>query len=182
VNIISGIARILFSSEPAEFASAFSLDESVARLDLARGSALSSIARESATGTVGESRVVLKRVIPLVRNSFKPYFVGRFEQRAAGVVLVGRFTMHWSVKLFMIIWLGLCLLWTAMAASDVVHQSKQWFMPVIGVGMFSLGVAFVRLCQWFSRKDPIWLAEFMRRALTGQAAAEKMTETSETRS
>jgi len=168
MNIISGIARILYGSLPAEFASAYSLDESVARLNAARGSALSAIARESATGTVGTSRVVLKRVIPLVRNSFKPYFVGAFEPRAAGVVLVGRFTMHWSVKLFVTVWLGFCVLWTVLAASAAIDQPKQWFVPFIGAGMFALGVAFVRLCQWFSRRDPIWLADFIRRALTRQ--------------
>jgi hypothetical protein len=158
--------RILFGSEPAEFESSYPLGESVRRLDAARGSTLAALRKQVATGTVSESRVVLKRVVPFVRNSFKPYFVGRFEQRTGKVVLVGTFTMHWSVKAFMTLWLGFCALWTMLAASATFNVPEQRFFPLFGLGMLAAGVAFLRLCRWLSRNDPAWLSSHIRHALS----------------
>lgn len=105
-SMLRHVAGILCGPESTEFEGCYALKESVERLDAARGSALVALTKQAAIGTVTESRVVLKRVAPFVGNYFKPYFVGEFEQRQDKAVLVGRFTMHWSVKLLMAVWFG----------------------------------------------------------------------------
>jgi hypothetical protein len=35
----------------------------------------------------------LRRVVPMVGNSFKPFFIGRFEVRNDVTMLVGRFSL-----------------------------------------------------------------------------------------
>jgi hypothetical protein len=122
----SWLVDILYGSRPAEFVSRYSLQESVEKLRAVTArSVFSSLTRQSAVGTVAEHKVRLQRVIPMVRNSFKPFFFGHFEVRNGQTILVGHFTMHWFVKGFMSFWLGFCLLWTAMAVFGLVSRLKS---------------------------------------------------------
>src|SRR5215469_11530144 len=102
-------------SDPVEFESTYGMAESVERLKAAtRRWGYFSVTQEVASGRVTESRVSLQRVIPMVGNSFKPFFVGGFQWRGGKVVLRGRFTLHWSVRVFMGFWLGFCALFAAL--------------------------------------------------------------------
>ena len=157
-------------STPVEFESSFGLSESVDRLKSAtRRSVFSALARQEAVGTVKESRVSLQRVIPMVGNSFKPFYRGRFIERDGKVVLTGRFTMHWLVKVFMAFWFGgigcFVLLASVQAA---LHPQKAEFLPLGGIGMFAAGIALVWLCKWFARNDAAWLSDVIRGALCAQ--------------
>jgi hypothetical protein len=76
----SWLADILYGSRPAEFVSHYSLQESVEKLRAVTArSMFPSLTKQSAVGTVAEHKVRLQRVIPMVRNSFKPFFFGHFE-------------------------------------------------------------------------------------------------------
>lgn len=115
-GIIHRFGHSLFGSEPAEFVSAFALAESVERLQAAAKRWSFSVSCESAAvGNVSEMVVRLQRVIPMVGNSFTPFFIGRFEGRGAVTVLAGRFTMLPLVKGFMCFWLGVTLLIAVLA-------------------------------------------------------------------
>lgn len=99
--MVRWIGDLWRGSAPVEFESAFGLSESVERLRAAtRRSLFSVLAREEAVGTVKETCVSLQRVISMVGNSFKPFYRGRFIERDGHVILTGRFTMMWPVKLF----------------------------------------------------------------------------------
>jgi hypothetical protein len=101
--------------------------------------------QQAAVGSVSEGRVVLQRVIPFVHNSFKPFFVGSFERTATGVVLKGKFSIHWLVRIFMTFWLGSCLLCSVLALwAGVQHPSEARFVPLGGIAMFAFGLALVR--------------------------------------
>ncbi|MEO5670134.1 MAG: hypothetical protein ABIR26_05520, partial [Ramlibacter sp.] len=132
--MLNAIRSFLYGAVPVTFESRHTLSESVERLQAAtRRSVLGAITSQEAVGKVSETEVLLQRVIPFVGNSFKPYFVGRFEQRERGVVLVGRFTMHWSVKAFNTIWFGFCLLWTVLATVAVASSNPdKWYFPLFG--------------------------------------------------
>jgi hypothetical protein len=87
--------------------------------------------------------VQLQRAIPMVRNSFKPFFVGRFEFKNGRIVLVGHFTMHWFVKIFMTFWFGFCVLWSLTATLAVMAKSfEYWWFPLGGVAMLGVGKRF----------------------------------------
>jgi hypothetical protein len=111
--MIRWISDVWRGSAAVEFASSYGLSESVERLKAAtRRSVFSGLSKQEAVGAVKESRVSLQRVIPMVGNSFKPFYRGGFIERNGKVILVGRFTMHWVVKVFLAVWFGAigCLL------------------------------------------------------------------------
>lgn len=164
--------RIWRGSEPVVFDSSFGMIESVERLKAATHRwGFFSLTGEVATGRVTESRVSLQRVIPMVGNSFKPFFVGRFELSGGKVVLRGRFTLHWLVKIFMGFWLSFCALFTALAMVAAVHSPRAAAMPFAGLAMLAFGVSLIRLGGWFSRRDPAWLSDVIRHALGAPATS-----------
>lgn len=164
--MLQAIRRFWAGSGPVEFESAYGLDESVRRLrDATRRVALFS-PTEVAAGTVRETRVSLQRVIPMVGNSFKPFFVGKFERRGDKVVLVGRFTIHIFVKVLMAVWIGVvaCITLVGGVAATQSHQAMP--MPFVGLGMLLFAVLLICFGAWLSRNDPAWLSEVISRALS----------------
>src|SRR5258708_17440572 len=94
--------RLLYESTPAEFRSCVGRAESVERLRAAtKRSVFSAIGETAAVGKVSETVVRLQRIVPMVGNSFKPFFTGRFEIRDGVTVLIGRFSLLTIVKVFM---------------------------------------------------------------------------------
>jgi hypothetical protein len=155
---------LLYGGVPAEFESAFGLEESVQRLSAATcHSVFSTFTRQTAFGKVRSDRVSLQRAIPFFGNSFKPFFKGSFRIVNDRVILSGTFTMLWWVKAFETLWFGFCLLWTALAIN---RDPDKWSLPFAGVGMFILGVAFLWFSKWLSRNDIPWLSAVIHDALT----------------
>src|SRR5277367_6328697 len=109
--MIRWLRRLLYDSTPAEFRSAYSVAESVERLTAAtKRSAFSALDATSAVGKVSADIVRLQRVSPMIRNSFKPFFVGHFESRDGVTLLIGQFGMSMFTKVFMTFWLGMVAL------------------------------------------------------------------------
>ncbi len=125
--------------------------------------------KQKAVGRVDKTRVSLQRVIPMVRNSFKPFFIGQFVEEDGRVILKGQFTMHRCAKIFMSFWFGFCLFWTLLAiALLVARDPKKWWLPFFGLEMISAGVAIVWTGKWFARNDIAWLSEVIRNALSDE--------------
>ncbi len=167
--MIRGAWDLVYGATPAEFESSYGLEESVQRLAAATGrSVFSALTRQRAVGTVKPSRVSLQRVIPMFGNSFKPFFIGEFQERNGRVVLTGRFTMIWPVKTFMSVWFGFLLVWTALPGASIVTQGQTdvvWF-PLSGLGMIGAGIALVWIGKWFARNDAAWLSNVIQEALS----------------
>lgn len=109
--MIRWLFDLLYGAVPADFDSAFGIEESVKRLSAAtKRSVFAGLTQQVAAGRESKDRVSLQRVIPFVGNSFKPFFIGQFSEINGGVVLKGRFTLHWGTKLFQSLWFGMCLL------------------------------------------------------------------------
>src|SRR5882757_4884230 len=162
--------RLLYEANPAEFRSAFGLAESVERLQAAtKRSVFSSLGETAAVGKVSEEGVRLQRVIPMMRNSFKPFFVGHFEVRAGVTVLTGRFTMALFAKIFMSFWFGMTFVFAigALFASfraSAPLRSLWVFQPFL---MLGFGIAPVVFGKWLSRNDAAWLSQIIDSALGG---------------
>jgi hypothetical protein len=175
--VIRTLVGFIYSSISADFKSTYGLSESVTRLRAAtRRSAFGVFAQQAAVGPVGESSVRLQRVIPMVGNSFKPFFFGRFETRSDGVYLTGRFTMLGLVKAFMTFWLGCALaMGVASAVSIINTHGGDWLLALgSGLGMFGAGLALVGFGKWLARNDVAWLSNIIGTALgapvSGQAS------------
>ena len=164
-----------FSATSASFESRYGLQESVERLRaVTKRTLFGSLTAQAAVGKVSEKRVSLQRSIPFVGNSFKPFFIGRFEQSERGTFLIGHFTMHWLVKTFMTFWFGFIVLWTVLALVGVLlsHQTDAWSFPAFGTGMLIFGVLLVQVGKWFARNDIAWLSDVINSALSDAHAIE----------
>jgi hypothetical protein len=161
---------LLYGSVPAQWECAYGLDESVARLRAAtRKSLFSVLAEPAAVGKVTEMRVSLQRVIPMVRNSFKPFFFGQFVTREGRVFLTGRFTMHGTVKVFMSFWFGFLALTVigSVAAALVAPAGRGpgLLFLLFPLGMCGFGIGLVRFGTWLARNDMQWLTDVIQGAI-----------------
>jgi hypothetical protein len=162
--------RLLYESTPVEFRSAFGLEESVERLRAAtKRSVFSALSETAAVGKVSEKSVRLQRVIPMVGNSFKPFFLGQFESSNGQVLLVGRFTMLPIVKVFMTFWFGFVSL---TSLGFLLGASSTTPVPaVLGpFGMIAGGVAMLAFAKWLARNDVAWLSKLIEGALESPGA------------
>jgi hypothetical protein len=172
------LKALVYGSTPAEFVSVYGLSESVERLAAAtKRSVFSSWGETSAVGKVSESQVRLQRVIPMMNNSFKPFFFGRFEVRDGVTVLTGRFSMTVFVKIFMTVWFGMLLLISGgILVSGVKAQGSTppfiLFQPLLMVGG---GVLLVAFGKWLSRNDVAWLSSVIGRALGNAVEGSSVT-------
>jgi hypothetical protein len=135
--------------------------------EVTQRSVFSSWGDTAAVGKVSESQVRLQRVIPMMNNSFKPGFFGRFEVRDGVTVLTGRFTLTLFVKIFMTVWFAMLLLiGGGILVSGVKAQGSAppfvLFQPLLMVGG---GVLLVAFGKWLSRNDVAWLSLVIGRAL-----------------
>ena len=151
--------------------SSFNLAVSIVRLREATAtSILISRQNDFALGTVSQQKVVLQRVIPMIGNSFKPVFVGRFETLNGRAVLIGHFTMHWFTRLFMVVWFFGVLFSIAMV---VRKGDAQWWELPFMLGIMSAGVGLVLFFKWLSHGDEVWLSNFLSHTLTPVAHPEE---------
>ena len=161
------VFRSLFFKRQAVFVSPLTTSEAISRLRAATsGTFLASVVHEKVAGKVTEAKVVLRRDIPFVGNSFKPYFIGRFEQERGETILRGAFKVHLLVRAFMAYWFGFCILWTAIATFALFAKPTElWFFPLAGVGMLLAGTGFVWLGQWFARNDEAVISSVIKAAV-----------------
>jgi hypothetical protein len=170
-SLIFWLRGLLYGSIPAEFESAYDLEESVRRLAAATGtgrSFFSWLAQQRAVGTVTETHVELYRFGPfdiLLMGMFvKLYFRGRFERRSGHTTLTGRFTMHPLGKVNVTNWLGFVPL--TVIASAIVIGFRWWCVVLVAMGTFSLGCTIVWIGRCISRDDPAWLSKVIENALS----------------
>jgi len=168
--MIRRLLNFLYGSDPVEWESAYGLDESVERLRAAtKKSAFSALAEPAAVGTVTQSKVKLQRVIPMVRNSFKPFFIGQFVVRGHRVFLVGRFTLLGLVKIFMSFWFGFLGIFAVVAVAQTAFGTapeSQTLAFVLGpIAMGAFGVGLVAFGKWLARNDTAWLTDVVQRAI-----------------
>jgi hypothetical protein len=159
---------LLHDSTPVEFLSAYGLAESVDRLSaVTKRSVFFALEETTAVGKVSEKIVRLQRVIPMVRNSFKPFFVGHFEVRGDVTVLIGKFTMLPLAKVFMSFWFVMCGLFAGavlLGRFKPEGPNATFFLlqPFLMIGG---GIALVAAGKWFARNDAAWLSELIATAL-----------------
>jgi hypothetical protein len=105
---MSRVPDFFFRGVAATFPSPLPPEEAAARLATAtHRQLLPPLFRQCVVGRVSVSGVILYRHRPFFRNSVTPCFRGHFLARATGCVLKGHFVVHWSTKLFLLLWYGL---------------------------------------------------------------------------
>lgn len=158
----------LFGSIPARFPSDFDIEESIARLRaVVRPFRIGNLFEECAVGKVTESHVSLQRVIPLVGNSSKPFFKGRFVIEDGRVVLDGRLTMLLFVKIGTGVFIAFSLFFAVLGAVVWAQGAPHGpLMPFVGLGFALLIVIITWVGRWFARNDVQWLSSLIAATLS----------------
>jgi hypothetical protein len=176
----------LCGNEPMAFESDFGLHESVRRLTaevkppLLEYRPLVALRTTVVVGEVAEEHVTLWCERLLVRNGFRPVFLGRFQIFDERVVLIGKMVgVNGQVHLVVGAGLAMGLFFTLGTLLELMKGSDDpalWVMPLGGVlpVLFVLGV--VRVGRWLSSGDEDWILAAIRSALL------KSTRTSDARS
>ena len=156
----------LYGSRAAEFASDFGLAESVERLSDAIHAPLFVVGgAPRVRGNASERYVSIHRVVPGVRNSFRPVFTGAFHEHAGRIVLRGAYALDDATKLFMSLWFGLCLAMAVAMTLAVFREGALSFLPFVPLVMIVFGVLLVLSGKAASERDPERIAEVIVRAL-----------------
>ena len=119
----------------------------------------------SVVGSVGEQHVHLYHRV-VMRNSFKPHFRGTLRATTQGCELRGRFALPALVFLFVIFWLGFCVLSSLVTATQL-DRIDLMLLPALlpGVLMCGFGIGLLRLGQHLASDDPAILSRVIRQAL-----------------
>lgn len=159
--------QFLYGSVPVRFTSPYSTHEALLRLSsVVKPSVLSSFAGQCAVGTVTETTVCIQRVIPLIGNAWKPFLYGSFSATETGAVLEGAFKFSAFTRFVMSLWFGFVSIWTIMATAIVLTEStNDFWLPLVGVAMFTAGIGMVLAGKWFARNDVAWLTQLIVQAL-----------------
>lgn len=159
--------KVLYGARPAEFKSAYGLDEAVSRLQaVTKPDTLSLMVQQTPMGSVSASNVRLRRAIPMVRNYFKPCFYGSFEQRGSDVYLIGRFTRTPLAKIFATVWLACALVFALLFIGISVTTRKfDWITVLAPIGIVGFAVGYIAFSMSLSKGDEAWLSEAIRSAI-----------------
>ncbi len=161
MSIMKKISEFLYRTEQVELTFDVPIEEAIKRLDANVGnSVFSHLTSEGMVGSVSRDTVKIHRVIPMMKNSFKPMLIGSFSTLGGRTILSGVFRMHRLVQVFMTFWFGvLAFSVLTEGASILVNPSDAWPAPLVGFMMIAFGVGLVKIGKWLSRNDKEWLKE-----------------------
>lgn len=109
------------------------------------------------------------------RNSFAPFFFGRFVASDDGTLIEGEFRMHPFVRVFMIVWFSLLgvpsvimLISVFAGQADIQDGPLALVLPA---GMVAFGVALVKFGRWLGRSEETAIVAFLKSTLETTDAA-----------
>lgn len=136
----TGILEFIFGRQLLKFASQYPPKEAAQRLRRSVTEAPSLFRwwwqEDTLMGKVTEDKVRLIWVMGQIRNSFNPIFIGNFKSNNGGSILVGVYSIHWLVKIFLCIWFG-GLAFAASIATIIIfsEQGLNTLTSVYGIGL-----------------------------------------------
>jgi hypothetical protein len=102
------------------------------------------------------------------RNSFAPFFYGKFTPSDNGTMIEGDFRMHPFVKIFMISWF--CFLGIFSVAAFMLPSRGQpeaagnrILMLLVAVGMASFGFGLVKFGRWLGVSEEQVMTAFLKK-------------------
>jgi hypothetical protein len=167
--VIESLDKAIFGTRAVEFTSDYPLEESVERLaGIVKESVFCAFTKQKLVGEVSSDLVYFRRVMPFFEIlTFKPYFTGAFHIKEGKVVLSGNFSIHWSARIFLVLWSGLCILWTYIGIGEYSsNKFESIFISIFFVFMLLGGFVVVRFGQWFYRGDKVWISKRISEALS----------------
>jgi hypothetical protein len=100
-------------------------------------------------GRVKQNRFWIRRISPLIRNSFDTGLYGSISSGPHGSRIQAQFRMYRHVQVFVCYWFAFLIVWTALACfytvGDVEHGVVKWgyLAPFAGIPFAAVGYASV---------------------------------------
>ncbi len=95
-----------------------------------------------------------------------PQFLGRFSATAEGSVLEGEFGVRWFARIFMVVWMLICALFSTVALVLAwVEDPVLAFGALVGPLLAVVGVYFVRTGAELAATDVTMMERVICRAL-----------------
>ncbi len=159
--------QLIYGSESLELSFEVTIDKAVERLgQKVSRTFLSRLTSQGMVGFASIENTRIERVLPFLRNSFKPVFVGSFRTVGDQTVLSGVLRLHRSVQVFMTFWFGFIALQVIAAPFTAsAYPDEAWQVPLVGVLMFAFGIGLLKSGKRFSRNDKQWLVENITSAI-----------------
>ena len=168
--MLAELDRVFFGRTYYAAESKYSLDESLDRIRaIVKPAPWFGPFSTGFYGRVSADHIMVFRLIPLVHNSFKPVFYGHFQRVGAQLKLVGVFTEAKSVKIFVILWAFMVLLFAGLAAVLPPPQAAGLASLPIALwpfGMIAFLVALNFVGRLLSSKDIDRIAAALDKALS----------------
>ena len=105
-------------------------------------------------------------------NSFAPHFYGVLENRSGQTRLMGRFRMHWFVRIFLAVWFGffvtLELLLVNRYTSFGLHTNSRLFI-FVPLAFIFCGLLMVHWSKQLGTEDKTRITEFLERSMRARA-------------
>ena len=107
------------------------------------------------------------------RNSFAPFFYGRFVDSGGSTLIEGEFRMHPFVKVFMGLWLSFIALFSVLALASSTRPGEQegkGIALVFSAGMMVFGIALIKFGHWLARAEKPAIVAFLKTTLEAEDA------------
>ena len=110
------------------------------------------------------------------RNSFAPFFFGRFVASAGGTFIEGNFRMHLFVRVFMMFWFSFLAVFAVMALvlpSGGQPEAPWGKAPLLlgAVAMAAFGVGLVKFGGWLGHGEERAIVDFLKSTLEADETA-----------
>ena len=122
-------------------------------------------------GSIGDSSFRLQKR-RTYRNSFAPFFYGRFRAADSGTLIDGECRMHLVVKVFMGYWfsfvvLAACFGIVSFLSTDRVHREPgAGILSVLfPAALFAFGFGLVTIGRWLARDEEQAILTFLKDTL-----------------
>jgi len=168
---------MIFPNIPTSFKTSRSVHSAMLRLGaVVEANPFLMLVKPGIYGPVSEERVRLSHSFPLLGNSSKPYYYGRFIECAERTELVGQFTVCSLSKILIRIWFGGVVLFMILTStilfSELIHrgisgviEDDAWLGPTVCTAFLVFGLFLVRGGWWLSRGDIARISTVIEEAL-----------------
>lgn len=104
------------------------------------------------------------------RNSFAPFFYGRFKPANDGTVIEGEFKMHPFVRSFMTFWFSFLAVFVVAAlvlpSRGQPEATGGRILMLLAAGVFAaFGIGLVKFGQWLGLSERQTIANFLKKTL-----------------
>jgi hypothetical protein len=101
------------------------------------------------------------------RNSFAPFYYGRFVAAGRDTKIEGELRMRTDVKIFMVVWFSfLAVVFLIMAVTVLAGRANAQNNPALGIvipaGMAVFGVALIKFGRWLGRGEERDIVAFLK--------------------